>query len=91
MGLLDTIKSWFASPTIPTPVVVEEEVDLGELFKQACYKLGIGAREINKTNAVEIYKEWYTGPRDLESVAASIREFVAAHPNIEEHFKRFLK
>jgi len=35
-------------------VVVEEEVDLGELFAQACYKLGSGGRELNKTNAVEI-------------------------------------
>ena len=91
MGLLNTIKSWFASPTIPAPVVVEEEVDVRTLFEQACYKLGIGGRELNKTNAVEIYKEWYTGPRDLESVAASIREFAAAHPNIEGHFKRYLK
>ena len=65
-----------------TPVEVEEvEEDLrpvGEIFAHMCRESGVKQRDLDSTNAVALFEEWYEGALDVDSVHASIQDFKAA-------------
>ena len=75
----------------PTPCVVEEERSIGELFLEACADLGIGAKVLESTGALEKFEDWYTGPTNKESVADSIGKFIKTDGTINAKFQRFIK
>ena len=75
----------------PTPCVVEEERSIEELFLEVCGDLGIGAKTIDSTSALEKFEDWYTGPASKESVADSIGKFIKTDGTINAKFQRFIK
>jgi len=84
MNLLKTLwnKLVNKTSTSPTLVVVEEEVDVGALFDHICREAGVKGRDMESTNAVSLFAEWYSGPPDEESIRAAIGDFKKAHPTI---------
>ena len=69
-------------PTSPTLVVVEEEVDVGALFSRMCREAGVIARDLESTNAVSLFTEWYDGPPDETSIREAIATFKKAYPKV---------
>jgi len=75
----------------PTPCVVEEERSIEELFLEVCADLGIGAKVIDSTGALEKFEDWYPGPANKESVADSIGEFIKTDGAVNAKFQGLVK
>jgi len=65
----------------PTLVMVEEE-SCGDLFAHMCREAGVRQKDLDGTNAVALFEEWYTGPCDAEVITSVIEDFKEAHPAV---------
>ena len=66
----------------PTPVEVEEEGCVGELFYQICRQAKVGHHELVKNGIVEAFESWYDGDCDEQSILNSIPQFRDEHPGV---------
>ena len=75
----------------PTPVEVEEEADIEQLFLEACAAIGVGSKITNSTNAVEKFVNWYDGGANKESVLDSLPAFIETDNAVKAKFQGYLK
>lgn len=73
-----------------TPVEVEEvEEDsrpVGEIFAHMCRESGVKQRDLDNTNAVALFEEWYEGANNEEEIRAAIGAFKAEHAAVNAKF-----
>lgn len=98
MNLLKQFWNWFLNPKTdaycdvehePTPVEVEEVEDsrpVGEIFAHICREAGVKQRDLDSTNAVALFEEWYTGAANEEDIKASLAEFRKTNGAINAKF-----
>jgi len=102
MNWLKTLWNWLirktsTSPKLtiaeeePTPCVVEKEPSIEELFLEVCADIGVGAKIINSTNAVEKFEDWYTGQANKESILDSLKEFMKTDGTINAKLQGLVK
>ena len=73
--------------TSPTMVLVQEDPrPLGEVFAHLCREAGVKQRDLDSTNAVALFEEWYLGLKTEEDILAAIADFKVAHPTINAKF-----
>jgi len=83
----DKVKSLFSSDSEP----VVEQNDVEQAFLNVCANAGLGARILDSTNAVELFKEWYEGDGSEQDILESIPSFMESHPVVNAKFTRFFK
>ena len=64
----------------PTPVEVEEEDCVRDLFYQICRQAKVGHHELVRNGIVEAFESWYDGDCDEQSILNSIPQFRDEHP-----------
>ena len=75
------VKSTSTSPTI---VLVEEETQeddprpIGLIFEHICRSKGAKQADLDSTNAVALFEEWYEGARNEDAIRESIQSFKEA-------------
>ena len=80
MSLWNTIKSWFKSEepvtekdlTHPAP----DSADVEALFIEVCNERGVGAKILEKTDAVSKFLAWYKGPATKKGIVHSLDDFL---------------
>ena len=92
MNWLKRLWNWFITPnedaccTEPheaTPVEAEEETQgTGELFGTLCRAAGVKQRDLDSSNAISLFEEWYDGLNNEDDIRQSIEEFKAAHAGV---------
>lgn len=92
MNLLKQFWNWFitpkedaccAEPHETTPVEVEEETrSPGSIFGTICRAAGVKQRDLDSSNAVVLFDEWYTGKVTEEDIKQSIAEFKSLHAGV---------
>ena len=98
MSLLKRLWNWLVCKTStapklavveeePTPVEVEEispEDPRGAavLFGVMCRSAGVKNRDLNSTNAISLFNEWYDGPATEEEIRKVLWDFKEAHPGV---------
>ena len=87
MSWFDKVKSLFSSSSEP----VYEQNDVEQAFLNVCTNAGLGAKILDNTNAVELFKEWYEGDGSEEDVLESMSDFMREHPRVNAKFVRFFK
>ena len=87
MSWLDKVKSLFSSDSEP----VIEQNDVEQAFLNVCANAGLGAKILDNTNAVELFKEWYEGDGSEEDVLESMSDFMRDHPLVNAKFVRFFE
>ena len=87
MSWFDKVKSLFSSDS-ETAV---EQNDVEQAFLNVCASAGLGAKILDNTNAVELFKEWYEGNGSEEDILESIPGFMESHPVVNAKFMRFFK
>ena len=88
MNLLKQFWSWLTAlsaegccdVTLVEVEEVEETIDIGEVFGRMCREAGVRNRDLESTNAVTLFAEWYNGPADEDSIRESISDFKKQHP-----------
>ena len=65
-----------------TLVMVEEEC-CGDLFAHMCREAGVKQRDLDSTNAVTLFEEWYTGPCDEENIKSAMAKFKDTHAAVK--------
>ena len=86
-----TSQSAIAEEEKPTLVEAEEEKSVEEVFREVCTSLGIGSKNLDKVDAVELFSCWYEGPVNFESVKASLPEFLLnSNAYLRSEFKGLL-
>jgi hypothetical protein len=84
---LDKVKSLFSSDSEP----VIEQNDVEQAFLNVCANAGLGAKILDNTNAVELFKEWYEGNGSEEDILESMSDFMRDHPPVNAKFQRAFK
>jgi hypothetical protein len=51
----------------------------------------LGAKILDNTNAVELFKEWYEGDGSEQDVLESMPSFMESHPAVNAKFVRFFE
>ena len=87
MSWFDKVKSLFSSDSEP----VVEQSDVEQAFLNVCTNAGLGAKILDNTNAVELFKEWYEGDGSEQDILESIPSFMESHPVVNAKFTRFFK
>ena len=87
MSWFDKVKSLFSSDSEP----VIEQSDVEQAFLNVCANAGLGAKILDNTNAIELFKEWYEGDGSEEDILESIPGFMESHPVVNAKFIRFFK
>ena len=87
MSWFDKVKSLFSSDS-ETAV---EQNDVEQAFLNVSASAGLGAKILDNTNAVELFKEWYEGNGSEEDILESIPGFMESHPVVNAKFMRFFK
>tara|TARA_Y100000593_G_C4110532_1_gene237709 strand:- start:124 stop:420 length:297 start_codon:yes stop_codon:yes gene_type:complete len=90
MNLLKQFWSWLTAlsaedccdVTLVEVEEVEETIDIGEVFGRMCREAGVRARDLESTNAVSLFTEWYDGPPDETSIREAIATFKKAYPKV---------
>ena len=90
MNWLKTLWNWltalnagsYCDVTLVEAEEVEESNDIGEAFGRMCREAGVKNRDLESTNAVALFTEWYNGPTDEDSIRESISDFKKEHPII---------
>jgi hypothetical protein len=92
MNWLKRLWNWFitpnedaccAEPHEVTPVEVEEEARTsGSIFGTICRAAGVKQRDIDSSNAVALFEQWYGGPVNEESIKQSLQDFKVLHPGV---------
>jgi hypothetical protein len=62
-----------------TPVEVEDDRSIGEIFYSICREAKVGHHELVKGGIVEAFESWYDGASNEQSVRDSIEEFRNEH------------
>lgn len=62
-----------------TPVEVEDDRSIGEIFYSICREAKVGHHELVKAGIVEAFESWYDGANNEESIRSSIDEFRNEH------------
>jgi hypothetical protein len=83
----DKVKSLFSSDSEP----VIEQNDVEQAFLNVCANAGLGAKILDNTNAVELFKEWYEGNGSEEDILESMSDFMRDHPPVNAKFQRAFK
>ena len=87
MSWFDKVKSLFSSDS----ETVVEQNDVEQAFLNVCASAGLGAKILDNTNAVELFKEWYEGDGSEEDVLESMPSFMESHPAVNAKFVRFFE
>ena len=87
MSWFDKVKSLFSSDS----ELIQEQNNIEQAFLNVCTNAGLGAKILDNTNAIELFKEWYEGDGSEEDVLESIPSFMESHPTINAKFTRFFK
>ena len=86
MNWLKRLWSWLVRKTSTAPelaVVEVEEVELrsaSSIFGTLCRAAGVKQKDLDASNAIELFDEWYNGEITEEDIKQSIAEFKVAHP-----------
>lgn len=88
MSLLKQFWNWLAAlstegccdVTLVEAEETKEPIDIGEAFGRMCREAGVKSRDLDSTNAVTLFAEWYNGPADEDSIRESISDFKKEHP-----------
>tara|TARA_R100000700_G_C3056977_1_gene73549 strand:+ start:171 stop:437 length:267 start_codon:yes stop_codon:yes gene_type:complete len=83
----DKVKSLFSSDS----ELIQEQNNVEQAFLNVCANAGLGAKILDNTNAIELFKEWYEGDGSEEDVLKSIPGFMESHPVVNAKFIRFFK
>jgi len=51
----------------------------------------LGAKILDSTNAVELFKEWYEGDGSEQDILESMSDFMRDHPPVNAKFARFFE
>ena len=88
MSWFNKIKSLFSSDS-----EIEEETqnDVEQAFLNVCANAGCGAKILDQTNGVELFKAWYEGDGSEQDILESIPSFMESHPVVNAKFTRFFK
>ena len=89
MSWFDKVKSLFSSDADSESI--QEQNNIEQAFLNVCTNAGLGAKILDNTNAIELFKEWYEGDGSEEDVLESIPGFMESHPAINAKFIRFFK
>ena len=100
--LFENLWNWFTTPNTDdccdaevceqnTPVEPQEQPQVDFIFKQLCISRGCGAKEIQHTNAVQLFCDWYVGPATEEDILKCIPNFCNAHPAVNAKLRRFFE
>ena len=87
MSWFDKVKSLFSSDSEP----VVEQNDVEQAFLNVCTNAGLGAKILDSTNAVELFKEWYEGDGSEQDILESMSDFMRDHPPVNAKFARFFE
>lgn len=77
------------SVTVTSVEVEEVEEDsrpLGEVFADMCRAAGIKQRDLDSTNAVALFEEWYDGANNEDEIRAAMEAFKLEHNSINAKF-----
>jgi len=86
----DKVKSLFSSDSEPSEPAIEQN-DVEQAFLNVCTNAGIGAKILDDTNAIELFKEWYEGDGSEEDILNCMRDFMRDHPRVNAKFQRAFK
>ena len=89
MSWFDKVKSLFSSDA--DSELTQEKNNVEQAFLNVCANAGLGAKILDNTNAIELFKEWYEGDGSEEDVLKSIPGFMESHPVVNAKFIRFFK
>ena len=90
MSWFDKVKSLFSSDSEPSEPAIEQN-DVEQAFLNVCTNAGIGAKILDDTNAIELFKEWYEGDGSEEDILNCMRDFMRDYPPINAKFQRVFK
>tara|TARA_R110000772_G_scaffold68531_1_gene151814 strand:+ start:59 stop:361 length:303 start_codon:yes stop_codon:yes gene_type:complete len=92
MNLLKTFWNWFITPKADACCAEPHEVTLaeveedtrsaGELFAFMCRAAGVKQRDLESSNAVALFEEWYRGSVNEAEIKQSIEEFKQTHTGV---------
>ena len=102
MNLLKQLWNWITTPSADndcdsqvreqaTPVKPQEQPQVGLIFKELCISRGCGVKELQDTNAIQLFCDWYVGPATEEDILKCIPNFCIAHPAINAKLRRFFE
>jgi|TARA_R110000824_G_scaffold147030_2_gene316379 hypothetical protein len=84
MNLLKSLWNKLVNKTsVSSTLVVVEEECCGDLFAHMCREAGVKQKDIDRTNAVALFEEWYTGPCDEEKITSAMADFKDAHTAVK--------
>lgn len=85
MNWLKTLWSKLVSSTSTSPTLVlveeineEEPSPVGRIFEHICRSKGVKQADLDSTNAVVLFEEWYEGDRNEDAIRESIQSFKKA-------------
>jgi hypothetical protein len=76
MKLLDTIKSWFATP------LAQPKEDPAVILESILQEAGVRRRDYESIKIFELFEEWYDGECTKEAIYHSISAFKKEHPAV---------
>jgi hypothetical protein len=84
MKILKALWNKLVKATASTSTIVEVQSDTttGDIFAHMCREAGVKTRELDSTNAVALFVEWYKGTPDEENIRNAIEDFKREHPAV---------
>jgi len=89
MTLWNNIRNWFDNEKVEAasvPVEAQQSLSVAELFHQMCIEAGVHKNTLRKTNACQLFVEWYDGDGTRQCIADCFEKFKTQHPLIQKRF-----